>query len=104
MSQHDVIQALDENPPLFTGFIDYFESSDPQLWSSLMVKPQPWSVGEAVIKAYSEASIGTADALNIAGVNPALVVAEVACWFKQVCGFAFDHGSSVHSQILEGEI
>lgn len=90
MSQHDVIQALDENPPLFTAFIDYFESSDPQLWSSLMVKPQPWSVSAAVIEAWTEASIGAADTLNIASVNPGLVVAEVACWFKQVRGFAFD--------------
>ena len=53
MSQHDVIQALDENPPLFTAFIDYFESSDPQLWSSLMVKPQPWSVSAAVVEAWT---------------------------------------------------
>lgn len=90
MSQHDVIQAFDENPPLFTAFIDYFESSDPQLWSTLMVKPKPWSVSTSVVEAWTDASVGTADTLNIASVSPGLVVAEMACWFKQVSGFAID--------------
>jgi hypothetical protein len=89
MSQHEVIQAVDENPPLFTAIIDYFSSSDPQLWNSLMVKPKPWNVSDAVVQAWTEAREGTADTLTIAGVSPGYVVAEMACWFKQVRGLLF---------------
>lgn len=85
MSQHGVVQLARENPALFTKFLDYFETSDPAVWSRLMVKPEPWPVSPAVVDQWQEGlAHGAIDKLTVAAVHPGEVVAEVACWFKQV--------------------
>jgi hypothetical protein len=79
------VQLAHENPPLFTGFIDYFESSDPEQWSRLMQKRAPWPLSATVTQLWQE-ELGhsSTDTLTIASVPPGDVVAELACWFKQV--------------------
>lgn len=86
LSQHDVIQRENENPPLFTGLIEHLRQVDPMSWDTIMNTrgtPVKYYVGEDVVSQWNALKQENDDRLAIADIEPGYVVAEVASWLKQ---------------------